>query len=231
MSWRGTGEPVEQIENAFLPCVDRIVPLDQLKFADHTGPLEVAEHDVIGIGGPLPAKERLLCECHPHGLEAWAKGDRPLLPAVLVVLERAQLLFAILAPPSLVRRVEMHKRVPKKDAEVPGHRRLPPTEILDPGINEQCSGTADITSEQRWPVGVGVLEVAGDIPGIGDPLVTVDQNGNACLTAEGDRGAVPEVNRHALEIVETLVLEGHKGSPAIRAVADFAGSGQLVNRE
>src|SRR5690348_13506104 len=84
-----------------------------------------------------------------------------------------------------------------------------------PADIEARQRAAGAPAEQRRPVRISVLEIIGDGPGIGDPLVAVDQDRHAFLPRRLDTVLFREAPRNGFDW-QMLVREREPDAPAIR---------------
>src|ERR1700731_3435306 len=87
---------------------------------------------------------------------------------------------------------------------------------------------SDGAAEERTAIRVGVFEIIGERPGIGDPSLAVDQNRHAALPRRRNRVLFSEAPGDGLGR-QLLMSEGQTNAPAVRAEASLGiGAGKIV---
>ena len=215
-----------QVEAALEPLLQRIVGREHRERADHARPLQAAEREVVGIERLLAAEERRVLERHAQRLEARAEALDALLAAGLDLLERApETLLAAGAEVVLVRGRQALPDVEDDQTDQPGveHGGAP-------GLHEARQLLAAGAAEQRGPLGVGGLEVAGDRPAVDQEAVAVAQRRHGLDAAVLDLRDLGEARRPRL-VLEPLVGERHAGPPAMRREPPVLAPDQVVHHD
>jgi hypothetical protein len=123
---------------------------------------------------------------------------------------------ALLAPPAELLRVSL--RVERlQDVEIERANERPADDAVHPGVEEAREGAALRAVHQHRAVGVGVVEMAGDVPGVAHGLAAVNEDRDQMLAAERQFLFVT-VPAQLDRGIEALVRQRHAHAPAIRAV-------------
>ena len=126
--------------------------------------MEGTENDVVRIRRRFPTNKGLLSKCVTKDVQALLKGLETRIPCCLDLFERALQplltgfpeMFAIF-PPDMVEDV-LHDHRKELDDQDAGR----------PTVDEEGFAPCRVASEKSGVFRVGVLEVAGDVPGIGN---------------------------------------------------------------
>ena len=138
-----TGQAAEQVQHPLTPGPDRVVLRQQLEGAGATGPLERAEHGVVGVHRRRAGQERLLAQHRAQGRQAVAHGRQLGLASGLEVLKRhAQPLLAAFAEIDLIALVQVVEDVAQDE------RQEAPAQAVGIGGMEPGQGLARRAAEQ-----------------------------------------------------------------------------------
>jgi hypothetical protein len=99
-----------------------------------------------------------------------------------------------------------------------------------PGLDEARHRLAARAAEQRGPLGIGLLEVARDLPAVDDEARTIAQRRNGPDLAALDRGDLGEAGRPRL-MLQALVGERHARPPAMRREPPVIPPDQVVQHD
>jgi len=185
--------------------------------------LQAAEDDIIGITRPAAAEPGLGGKDEARRGERLPHGWQPRLPPGRQRFQRlAESRLPAGAEVGLIPRVQALPNIPRQQAD---NRRV--HHLIRPGIDEPGMRAATRPGEQARALGVGVLEVFRDAPGIGDGPALIDDDGDPFAARECELLFLGVPPRHRLDR-QPLVRQRHARAPAIGAEPEGGiGAGQI----
>ena len=169
-------QPLIQIEHAAAPGAHRIVGGQQLEIADRAGPLERAEHDVIGIG------RRLAAETKSWRSTVRRSGSR-LARKAGSRASRSLTTSSSAAPKRFSRSCRKYawSSGPRWRWMSTSTSRISPfcNYGLGPVLDEARQRAAGLAAEQRRAVGIALFEIVGDRGRIVHDPVAIDDDRHA----------------------------------------------------